>query len=148
MTKGPRNPLWVSGTGERTKVKPRGVAESPRRQLSWRPQGGLEKPLEALGEQVLGFSCVLGIAKAKDRSRVSNQDVTAVTEAAVARLGLKMEEVGRFRGNHRTGWCTDCGLRSKGHPRGHRPKQLEDCSAFLRWGYGWEAVLVCFGIYS
>lgn len=67
----------MSGTGERTKVKPRGVAESPRGQLSWRPQAGLEKPQEALGEQVLVFSCVLGIAKAKDRSRVSNQDVTA-----------------------------------------------------------------------
>lgn len=91
---------------------------------------------------------MLGIAKAKDRSGVSNQDVTAITEAAVARLGLKMEEVRRFRGSHRTGLCTDCGLRSKGHPRGPRPKQPEDRSAFLRWGYGWEAVAVCFGIYS
>lgn len=46
------------------------------------------------GEQVLRFSCVVGIAKAKGRSRVSNQDVTAITKVAVARLGLQQ---GRWR---------------------------------------------------
>lgn len=73
------------------------------------------------GEQVLGFPCVVGIAKAKGRSRVSNQDVTAITEAAVARLGLQQgrwRKWGDFRESRsRTGWCTDCGEKQKAASR-------------------------------
>lgn len=60
-----------------------------------------------------------------------------------------MEEVGGFqREPRRDSWCTDRVVKSKSQHRGRRPKQLEDGSDFLRWGYGWEAVAACFGIYS